>query len=89
MFGKKKGKSQDHKFCPVCGIKLKLIDTFCIKCGYSFEARATKDKKWKKRNLILIICLLLISYFSLRYANGQTWIPTSFADALRTIIPIK
>lgn len=89
MFGKKKSKSQDHKFCPVCGMKLNLSDTFCIKCGYSFEARATKNKKSKKKNLILIISLLVICYLGLRYANGQTWIPTSFADALRTIIPIK
>ncbi|MBS3081689.1 zinc ribbon domain-containing protein [Candidatus Pacearchaeota archaeon] len=89
MFKKKKSKSQDHKFCPVCGIKLKLTDTFCVKCGYSFAARVEKSKKLKKRNLIIILVLLIVAYFGLRYANGQTPFPTSFADALRTIIPIK
>lgn len=86
---KKKAKSQDHKFCPVCGTKLKITDTYCIKCGYSFAARAEKSKKLKKRNLWIIIALLIIAYFGLRYANGQTWIPTSIKDAVRTIIPLK
>ena len=85
---KKKLSSKDHKFCPVCGTKLKITDTYCIKCGYSFTARAEKSKP-KKRNLWIIIALLIIAYFGLRYANGQAWIPTSFKDALRTIIPIK
>jgi len=85
----KKKKSEDHKFCPVCGSKLKLTDTYCIKCGYSFAARDKKNKNLKKRNLWIIIILLIIAYLGLRYSNGQTWIPTSFKDALRTIIPIK
>lgn len=88
MFGKK-SKPQDHKFCPACGIKLKITDTFCLKCGYSFAARTEKGKKIKKKNITIIIILLIIAYFGLRYVNGQTWFPTSFADALRTIIPIK
>ncbi|MBM3232188.1 zinc ribbon domain-containing protein [Candidatus Pacearchaeota archaeon] len=84
----KKGGKQDHKFCPVCGISLQITDTFCIKCGYSFAERANKNKKSKKRNAIIIITLLIVAYFGLRYANGQTIIPKSFADALRTILPI-
>lgn len=89
MFGRKKSKQQDHKFCPSCGAKLKIEDTFCLKCGYSFKERAEKNKKSKKRNVLIVIILIIIAYFGLRYTNGQTWIPTSWADALRTIIPIK
>ena len=90
MFGKKKNHSQDHKFCPSCGIKLRLTDTFCLKCGYSFAARVEKGKKKiNKRNTIIFFIILIVAYLGLRYANGQPWIPTSFADALRTILPIK
>lgn len=88
MFGKKKPGEKDHKFCPVCGTKLHLTDTFCIKCGYSFAVRAEKNKKSRKRNTIIVLILIAIAYFGLRYANGQTLIPNSFADALRTILPI-
>ena len=86
---KKRAKKEDHKFCPSCGIKLHLTDTYCLKCGYSFAARAEKNKKTKKRNILIVISLLIIAYFGLRYANGQTWIPTSIKDALRTLIPLK
>jgi predicted nucleic acid-binding Zn ribbon protein len=85
----KKKVKQDHKFCPVCGIKLNMADTFCVKCGYSFAARSEKSKKSKKRNITIVLILIIIAYFGLRYANGQTLWPNSFADALRTIIPIK
>jgi len=86
---KKKSHHQDHKFCPVCGTRLNLTDTFCIKCGYSFQVRNEKNKKTNKRNIWIIVGLLVVAYFGLRYANGQTWIPVSFKDALRTLIPIK
>lgn len=89
MFGKKKRPGEkDHKFCPVCGVKLHLTDTFCVKCGYSFQARAEKNKKSRKKNVMIVIALIIIAYFGLRYANGQTILPKSFADALRTILPI-
>lgn len=88
MFGKKKPGEKDHKFCPVCGTRLHLTDTFCVKCGYSFQVRAEKNKKKGKRNTIIVLVLIIISYFGLRYAQGQTLLPTSFADALRTILPI-
>jgi len=88
MFGKKKS-VQDHKFCPACGLKLKIEDTFCVKCGYSFAERVKKKSKINKTNTIIFITILVVAYFGLRYANGQTWFPTSFADALRTILPIK
>ena len=89
MFWKKKS-IQDHKFCPSCGTQLKITDTFCLKCGYSFAERAVKSKKRiNKKNTIILIVILIVAYFGLRYANGQTWLPTSFADALRTILPIK
>ncbi|MEK6909407.1 MAG: zinc ribbon domain-containing protein [Nanoarchaeota archaeon] len=88
MFRKKKNNiEKDHKFCPVCGTKLHLTDTFCVKCGYSFAIRSEKNKKSKKRNITIVIILIIIAYFGLRYANGQTWIPNSFADALKTILP--
>ncbi|MEK6847350.1 MAG: zinc ribbon domain-containing protein [Nanoarchaeota archaeon] len=79
----------EHKFCPVCGTKLKLTDTFCVRCGYSFAVRAEKNKKKKVklRNALIIIVILAIMYFGLRYANGQTLFPRSLADAVRTIWP--
>lgn len=86
---KKKAKKEDHKFCPVCGAKLHMTDTYCIKCGYSFAARAEKSKKSKKRNVLIVIAILVVAYFGLRYGNGQTLVPRSFADALRTLLPIK
>lgn len=86
MFKKKR---EDHKFCPVCGTKIKVSDTYCIKCGYSFKVREEKSKKTRKRNLIIVLVLIIIAYFGLRYANGQTLIPNSIADALRTLIPIR
>lgn len=88
MFGKKKSNTPEYKFCPSCGMKLQLTDTFCVKCGYSFAERSNQKKKIKKRNVWIIVSILVIAYFGLRYANGQTLIPRSFADALRTIIPI-
>lgn len=89
MFGKKKvNANADHKFCPICGTKLHLTDTFCVKCGYSFAARAEKNKKSKRKNITIVLVLLIVAYFGLRYANGQTLIPKSFADALRTILPV-
>lgn len=89
MFGKKKSKQQEHKFCPSCGTTLKATDTYCIKCGYSFAERAEKKKKVKKRNLFIIISIIIIAYFGLRYSNNQTIIPTSFSDAIQTIFPKK
>jgi hypothetical protein len=92
MFKKKERKPEvgEHKFCPVCGIKLKLNDTFCLQCGYSFAARAEKDKKGVKwRNMVIVLILLLAGYIGLRYANGQPLIPTSFGDAMRTLFPPK
>ena len=88
MFRNKSNKV-DHKFCPACGLKLKIEDTFCVKCGYSFAERVKKKSKINKVNTIIFLTILVVEYFGLRYANGQTWIPTSFADALRTILPIK
>ncbi|MEK6792284.1 MAG: DUF2116 family Zn-ribbon domain-containing protein [Nanoarchaeota archaeon] len=88
MFRNKSNKV-DHKFCPACGLKLKIEDTFCVKCGYSFAERVKKKSKINKVNTIIFLTILVVAYFGLRYANGQTWIPTSFADALRTILPIK
>ena len=89
MFEKKERQPEvgEHKFCPACGTKLLLQDTFCFRCGYSFAIRAEKNKKKKIkwRNTIIIIGILIIAYLGLRYANGQTIIPRSFADALKTL----
>ncbi len=89
MFKKKERVPQigEHKFCPACGVKLQLQDTFCLRCGYSFATRAEKDKNKKinLRNTIIIIIILIISYFGLRYANGQTIWPSSLADAISTL----
>ncbi len=89
MFKKKERAPQigEHKFCPVCGLKLQLQDTFCVKCGYSFAARAEKDKNRKVnlKNTIIIILILIVAYFGLRYSNGQTIWPRSLADAISTL----
>ena len=79
----------EHKFCPACGTKLKLTDTYCLRCGYSFAIRTekNKNKKLNLRNSLIIIAILLLTYFGLRYSNGQTLFPTSFADAIKTLWP--
>ena len=43
-------KKSKHKYCPVCGAQLLLKDTYCVKCGYSFEERK-KKKKRRKQNV--------------------------------------
>jgi uncharacterized membrane protein YvbJ len=75
-------KKSKHKYCPVCGVQLLIKDTYCVKCGYSFEERKKKKKKIKWKNIIFIGLILLVFYFSLRYFNGQSIIPESFLDAL-------
>lgn len=75
----KRGK---YKYCPVCGARLEIKDTYCTKCGYSFAKRHKRQKKIKWRNLLFVIIILLVFYFSIRYFNGQSIIPTSFPDTL-------
>ena len=89
MFKKeRKPEVGEHKFCPVCGMKLQLQDTFCLKCGYSFAIRAEKNKKGMNiKNTTIIVAILILAYFGLRYSSGQTIIPRSFADALNTLWP--
>lgn len=77
----KKGRRQDHKFCPVCGAKLKIEDVYCTRCGYSFEARHKKTRKnikWK--NIILLIIVLILAYLAFRYFSGQPIIPPSIIN---------
>jgi predicted nucleic acid-binding Zn ribbon protein len=91
MFKKKQRQPEigEHKFCPACGTKLQLQDTFCLRCGYSFAIRAEKNKikGINKRNLIIILIILLIMFFGLRYSAGQTLWPRSIVDALNTFWP--
>ena len=75
-------KKSKHKYCPVCGVQLLIKDTYCVKCGYSFEERKRKKKKIKWKNIILIGLIILVGYFSLRYFNGQSIIPKSLMDVL-------
>ena len=93
MFRRKRKIKSDvgkHKFCPVCGIKLELYDTYCTKCGYSFAERHKKRrKKFKWKNIIFIIIVLIIFYISIRYFNGQSIIPVSMEDALNFTIKPK
>ncbi|MDZ4228569.1 MAG: DUF2116 family Zn-ribbon domain-containing protein, partial [Candidatus Levybacteria bacterium] len=62
----KRGDIGEHKFCPVCGRKLELNDTYCTKCGYSFASRGKKPKKLKWKNIIIFIILLIAAYFGVR-----------------------
>lgn len=72
-----------HKFCPVCGDKLELSDSYCTACGYSFAERyKRRNKKIKWKNIILIIIVILILYIGVRYSNGQSIIPSSINDVL-------
>jgi predicted nucleic acid-binding Zn ribbon protein len=87
MVFKRKKKKQEHKFCPVCGLTLKVSDSYCIKCGYSFENRNNKSKKTKWRNIIIIVILVLGGYFGIRYSTGQTIFPRSLQDAISTFLP--
>ena len=89
MFKKeRKPEVGEHKFCPVCGTRLQLQDAFCLKCGYSFVTRVEKGKKKVNlKNTAIIIAILILAYLGLRYAGGQTIIPRSFTDALRTLWP--
>lgn len=78
-----KKKRAEYKFCPVCGTQLKASDAYCLRCGYSFEARRKKSRKAIKwRNIILMIIVLALIYFGIRYYYGQAIIPVSLEDAL-------
>jgi predicted nucleic acid-binding Zn ribbon protein len=81
MFKKRKH-SQKHKFCPVCGIELKVEDGFCLKCGYSFHERSKKSKsrgiKW--RNVIIVLIILALIYVGIQYSTGQPIIPSFVTD---------
>ncbi len=83
----KRGKKQSHKFCPVCGVTLKAVDTYCVKCGYSFADRHKKSRKTKWRNVIIVTLLLIAAYFGIRLGNGQTLFPRNLQDAFSTFLP--
>ncbi len=89
MFKKeRKPEVGEHKFCPVCGTKLQLKDTFCLRCGYSFAVRSEKNKKRINMKTTLIIAgILILAYFGLRYSGGQTIIPKNLSDAISTFLP--
>lgn len=80
---KKKKKTLDNKFCPVCGTRLSMSDAYCTTCGYSFESRNKKTKKrikWK--NLVILIIILLIIYIVFQYITKQPIVP----DSLKTFL---
>jgi predicted nucleic acid-binding Zn ribbon protein len=94
IFRRKKRRKLDvgnHKFCPVCGRKLELHDSYCTNCGYSFEERhdRKKRKKTKLKNWIIALIVILAVYFSIRYSTGQSLFPTSLQDAISTFLPPK
>lgn len=66
----------EHKFCPVCGSKLEVHDTYCTRCGYSFAERGKKkSKKVKWRNVILIIIAVVAAYIAINYFTTGSIIP--------------
>ena len=75
-------KKQQHKYCPVCGNQLRLDDSYCTRCGYSFVQRKAGSKKIKWKRLLLLLVLIALIYFGFRYANSQPIIPLSWQDAL-------
>lgn len=86
---KRKGDIGKHKFCPVCGAKLELHDSYCLKCGYSFVERRKRRRGIKWKNIIIVIIILIIGYLGLRYSNNQPIIPEALAKALNLTIPTK
>lgn len=89
MLKKKKKKSDEHKFCPVCGKTLELNDAYCTECGYSFVERQKKKKgkKVKWLNVLIVLIILLSGYFLIRYTGGQSIFPTSWQDAISPFRP--
>lgn len=76
----KKGKKSEVKFCPVCGTQLGVEDSFCIRCGYSFQQRVKKRRGVKWKNLVFIAIILVLVYLGIRYMNGEPLLPTSIGD---------
>jgi len=75
-------KKRDHKFCPVCGAQIKLDDAFCTRCGYSFVNRQKSRSGIKWKRILIILIILALIYFGLRYSAGQSIIPLNWQDAL-------
>ena len=84
MFKKKKKLS--HKFCPRCGFGIEAEDTYCTRCGYSFQERHEKHKKHNKKinwkNIIIAIIILLLIYISIQIFNKEPVIPEFITDLL-------
>ena len=86
---RKRGNIGKHKFCPVCGAKLELHDSYCLKCGYSFVERRRKRRGIKWKNIIIFIIIIIIAYLGIRYFNNQPVIPESIQDLLNITLPKK
>ena len=77
MFKKKR---PINKFCPVCGMQLKIDDSFCIKCGYSFQNRKKKSRGIKWKNIMIVLIVLLLIYIGIRYSNNEPILPQFLKD---------
>lgn len=74
------------KFCPKCGARNDIGDSYCIRCGYSFRKRG---KKLNVKSIILLIIILLIAWVVIRILLNQSIIPQGLIDILKNITSNK
>ncbi|MDR1017378.1 MAG: zinc ribbon domain-containing protein [Lachnospiraceae bacterium] len=60
-------RDRNYKFCPSCGAKIGKNDSFCTSCGMKLSGmnQSFKVDKGRKRNIIIVICILLITIIAL------------------------
>jgi hypothetical protein len=74
------------KFCPRCGTPNSLVDSYCIKCGYSFRKRG---KKIGFMQIFIVILLVIAGWVGLRMFLKKPIIPTEFIELIKNMTAPK
>ena len=86
---RKRGDVGKHKFCPICGSKLEMHDSYCLRCGYSFVQRKRRRRGIKWKNIIIFIIIIIVGYLGIRYLNKEPILPESVRELLNITLPKK
>lgn len=73
---------KNTKFCPRCGAQLNGIDSYCIRCGYSFRKRG---KKVGLMQILIVILLVVAGWVGLRMFLKKPIIPTEFIELIKNM----
>ena len=76
-------KRQKIKFCPRCGTTLNLVDSYCIRCGYSFRV---KNKKLSFFQILTILIVLAVIWIGIRFFLNKPIIPTEIIDFVKGFV---